>query len=195
MSTCKDPYDGIPVCPFGPDGGGGRGGGGTCGKPTPPTVFPVRGLHKTGIFNDAPSSNPALWTCGNANSRSDFNSTHIGNDIKAAEGTPVVASVAGTVKQSSFGTGEGYRVAVVDACGWTHYSMHLHHIAAGIAVGVKLNASTIIGHVGKTGANANGVVHLHHSIYPGLPGGDDDRYSEGINPHPYLFVVENNVCD
>jgi hypothetical protein len=193
MSTRRDPYDSVPACPFGPSGDGG--GGGICANPTAPTLFPVRGLHKTGIFNDAPSNNPSLWTCGNANSRSDFNPpSHVGVDILAAEGTPVAASVAGTVEQAEFSSVSGNQVSVVDACGWTHYSIHLQSIAAGIANGVQVSANTIIGYVGHTGTASNGVTHLHHSIYPGLPG-VNDRYAEGIDPHPYLLAVEQNVCN
>ena len=191
MSTRKDPYDSVPACPFGPSGGG----GGICASPTAPTLFPVRGLHKTGIFDDAPSNDPSLWTCGDANSRSDFNPpSHVGIDILAAEGTPVVASVAGTVQQAEFSSFSGNQVSVVDACGWTHYSIHLHHIASGIATGVLVNANTIIGYVGHTGTASNGVTHLHHSIYPGAPG-PNDRYSEGVNPYPYVLAVEHDVCD
>jgi hypothetical protein len=187
MLTRNNPYDGVPACSFG--------GGGTCSNPTAPALFPVRGLHKTGIFNDTPSHNPSLWTCGKANSKSDFNPpAHVGIDILAAEGTPVVATVAGIVRQAELSSYSGNQVAVVDACGWTHYSIHLHHIASGITTGVKVSASTIIGYVGHTGTASNGVTHLHHSIYPGLPG-NNDRYDEGVDPHPYVLAVERNVCD
>lgn len=44
------------------------------------------------------------------------------------------------------------------------------------------------GHLGKTGTASNGVVHLHYSTYP------DGNYNAGVDPYPYLKVVENDVC-
>jgi len=195
MATRNDPYDSVPACAFGSSGGGGGGGGTICASPTAPSLFPVRGVHKTGVFDDAASNNPSLWSCENNNSRSDFDPPdHIGIDILAAEGTPVVASVAGTIRQAEPSSYSGNQVAVVDACGWTHYSIHLQRLATGITTGVHVNANTIIGYVGHTGTASNGVTHLHHSIYPGLPA-NNDRYDEGISPYPLVAAVEHNVCD
>jgi len=51
-----------------------------------------------------------------------------------------------------------------------------------------------IGYVGHTGTTPNGVIHLHHSIYPGPPGAND-RYDEGVNRHSCVIAIEHDVCD
>ena len=75
-----------------------------------------------------------------------------------------------------------------------HRSIHLHHIATGIANGVQISVGTVIGHVGYTGTASNGVTHVHHSIYPGLPG-PNDRYDEGVTPYSHLIAVEQSLCN
>ncbi len=44
-------------------------------------------------------------------------------------------------------------------------------------------------HCWKDWLRIQGCGHLHYSIYP------DDNYDNGIDPHPYLFAVEQNVCN
>ena len=156
-------------------------------KPQNLKYFPVRGKHNSGYDKDA--GNSKTWTCNNEKSNSDFNSKHLGIDIWAAEKTPVVATVSGTVIQAERDQEDkSNRVTIRDSSGWSHYSTHLHSIASGLKKGQKINAGKVIGYVGKTGYSANGVVHLHYSIYPG------DNYYKGIDPHPYLKAVEKDVC-
>jgi murein DD-endopeptidase MepM/ murein hydrolase activator NlpD len=155
-------------------------------KPQKLGYFPVRGKHNTGYDKDA--GKPQTWTCGNSKSNSDFNSKHLGIDIWAAQGTPVVATVSGTVTQAEYNSYGGNRVTIKDGSGWSHYSAHMQRLASGLKKGQKINAGKIIGYVGKTGTSSNGVVHLHYSIYPG------DNYNKGTNPWPYLYAVERDVC-
>lgn len=156
----------------------------TC--PVKLAAYPVRAKHNNGY--DSTAGNASLWSCDDANSNSDYNSTHLGNDIWAAEGAPVAATVDGTLKYVAFSSYSGNKVTIVDSCGWYHFYCHLKNIAPGMADGVKVKAGTIIGSVGKTGTASNGVIHLHYSIYP------DDNYNAGINPWPYLHAVEHAVC-
>jgi hypothetical protein len=156
----------------------------TCGVQL--AVYPVRAKHNNGY--DSTAGNASLWSCDDAHSNSDYNSQHLGNDIWAAEGAPVAATVAGTLTLTGFSSYSGNKVTIKDKCGWYHFYCHLKTIAPGMKDGVVVKAGDIIGSVGKTGTASNGVVHLHYSIYP------DGNYDKGINPWPYLHAVEKAVC-
>jgi len=149
--------------------------------------YPVMGRHNNGY--DSTAGDHSLWSCGDANSNSDFIAgDHLGNDIWAEEGTPVVATVAGQLTLTGFSDYSGNKVTIVDDCGWYHFYAHLQSIAPGMMDGVRVQPGDVVGAVGKTGTASNGVVHLHYSIYP------DGNYDAGINPWPALHAVEQNVC-
>ena len=86
---------------------------------------------------------------------------HEGNDMMAARGTPVVASVAGVVKRSTSSTG-GLTVSLSGADGFTYVGMHLSAYRAEGPVA----AGDVIGYVGDSG-NARGTNHLHFEIHAG----------------------------
>jgi murein DD-endopeptidase MepM/ murein hydrolase activator NlpD len=155
-------------------------------RPNPLRYFPVRGKHNTGY--DSSAGNSGSWACGNHKSNSDFSRKHRGIDIWAAKGTPVVATMSGTVTQAEFDNYGGNRVTIGDRSGWSHYFAHMDKLAPGLKKGQKIEAGVVIGYVGKSGTSSNGVVHLHFSMYPG------NNYEKGTNPYPYLKQVEYNVC-
>jgi murein DD-endopeptidase MepM/ murein hydrolase activator NlpD len=89
--------------------------------------------------------------------------THQGNDIFAAEGTPIVAIQAGTVVRTSpvdRGLG-GLTVTYRTADGSEWYNAHLHSIAPGIAPGVPVAAGQQIGTVGRSGNARTTPPHNH----------------------------------
>lgn len=145
--------------------------------------YPVAGPHNNGY--DAYWN---VWTCGTANSGSDFSaSSHLGNDIFGAKGTPIVAAQAGTISYSFSDRTGGTVVYVVDDCGWWHYYAHLETRDPGLYIGQRVVAGTRLGTLGNSGSASGTSPHLHYSVYPGT-------YSAGIDPFPYLYGTENGAC-
>jgi len=88
-------------------------------------------------------------------------------------GTPLVAVVSGTVRQSTSGLG-GNQVWLKGDDGNTYFYAHLDSYAGG---GGHVGAGDTVGYMGDTG-NARGTVHLHFEYHPG--GGD------AVNPTPFV---------
>jgi peptidoglycan hydrolase CwlO-like protein len=120
---------------------------------------------------------------------------HAGNDMFAAEGTPIVAPFPGTVEDSSGGLG-GLAVKVFGAAGWV-YNAHLSAFEGPYPR--QVSTGEVIGYVGDTG-NAKGTSdHDHFEWHPNVipPEKDLHRSPYGyavvgtaIDPWPFL----NSVC-
>ena len=135
----------------------------------PPFVFPVKGAHS---FIDS-------WGYPRSGGR-----THKGCDVMAAEGTPLVACVTGTisgVNRTDTGLG-GITVHLKGENGYVYYYAHLSRIATGIDVGLAVKAGRTIGYVGHTG-NAGTCNHLHFGMRPG--GGSS------VNPYATLRFYDD----
>ncbi len=158
--------------------------------------YPVRGAHNGG-WDD----NVSTFTCSPkpswAPNNSDFYrgagdvnhaNGHLGNDIFAARGAPIVVARTGVVTRVANDAIGGLNLSMRDDCGWYLYYAHLDSIdAAVVQTGKRLAAGTRIGTLGDTGQARGTMPHLHFSIFPG-------DYDRGIDPFPFLKAVEATAC-
>ncbi|MGH2980273.1 MAG: peptidoglycan DD-metalloendopeptidase family protein [Solirubrobacterales bacterium] len=108
--------------------------------------------------------------------------THQGQDIAAAEGTPVVAPKAGTVHWRAYqAAGAGYYV-VLDANGedFMYVFMHLRKGSVLVSRGDHVAAGQQIAQVGNTGRSFG--AHLHFEVWKGVWYGG----GKPIDPLPVL---------
>jgi murein DD-endopeptidase MepM/ murein hydrolase activator NlpD len=114
---------------------------------------------------------------------------HAGNDIFAAQGTPIVSPFAGYVERVPNTLG-GLAVRVHGAQGYV-YMAHMVAYAPGVD-GVNVPAGTVVGFVGETGDARGTSPHDHFEWHPNHVA-PYDRVIAGTNgavdPFPYLQVV------
>lgn len=89
--------------------------------------------------------------------------SHQGTDMLAARGTPVVASVSGTVRAASSARG-GISYYLAGDDGNTYFGAHLSSLSG--AAG-RVERGTVLGAVGNSGNASGGPNHLHFEIHPG----------------------------
>ena len=140
--------------------------------PTPPVgdhVFPVAGAYDLGgegaLFGAPRRGHP-----------------HMGHDVAAALGTPVVAPYAGTVDWVRFQRrGAGHYVVLDAADGYDYVFMHLKRGSIPVAEGQIVAAGELLGEVGNSGRSFG--PHLHFEVWTG------DWYEKGgepVDPLPFL---------
>ena len=101
---------------------------------------------------------------------------HVGVDLYAFEGTPVVSPVHGTVVDAGWHDIAGWKVVVEDRFGYVHRMVHL--AAPPLATeGMTVTAGQRLGEVGRSGNAAGGGPHLHYEIRIG---------DATIDPMPWL---------
>ncbi len=133
-------------------------------------VFPVRGAYSFG-------GDGARFGAGRADH------VHQGQDVVAAEGTPVVAPVAGFVHWSAYqAKGAGYYVVVRAADGTDYVFMHLQAGSIAVRKGQALAPGQRLGLVGSTGGSSG--PHLHFEAWP--DGWWSSAASKPIDPLPVL---------
>ena len=111
--------------------------------------------------------------------------THRAMDILAPQGTPVIASVDGTVRKLFSSKAGGLTIYQFDREeAHVYYYAHLDRYADGLAEGHYVKQGSVIGYVGTTG-NAAGTPHLHFSIEV-LPPTKEWWKGEPVNPYPLL---------
>ncbi len=107
---------------------------------------------------------------------------HLGVDIGAPAGTPLLAVATGRISQvyrDQPGSLSGNGLKVRTADGTYFFYAHLESIAPGIDLGVPVSAGQTIGTIGSTGNAA--ITHLHFEVHPG--GG------AAVNPFPYVRAI------
>lgn len=152
-------------------------------KPLPPgrpgpyapyEAFPIAGPHSRVNDNYNPKYEDGVKT----------KKGHHGIDLYAPAGTPIVSPYSGKVVKAQYEEYGGWVVTVRTADNTTVRFGHLGMIPENIKPGMSLTAGTQVGTMGKSGTSANGVVHLHFSMYRGAD------YYDSINPFPYLKAAE-----
>lgn len=88
---------------------------------------------------------------------------HEGNDIMASRGTPIVASVAGSMKGHASSLG-GISYYLVGDDGNTYFGTHLDRLSGASG---DVSAGTVVGYVGSSGNASDSAPHLHFEIHPG----------------------------
>ena len=103
-----------------------------------------------------------------------YHRRHLGHDMMAAVGTPVIAVESGKVEALGWNQYGGWRIGIRSFDGLRyHYYAHLRKdrpFAEGLALGDTVLAGDVIGYVGRTGysatENVNGIEqsHLHYGL-------------------------------
>jgi murein DD-endopeptidase MepM/ murein hydrolase activator NlpD len=111
---------------------------------------------------------------------------HIGIDIPAPRGTPVVAALDGWVVSLPHGGAGGRGLYLLDRTGtWLLYYAHLDAYADGVWPGMAVRRRELIGYVGSTGNAA--MPHLHFEV--GRIRRPGTLQVEPVNP--YLFLTRS----
>jgi hypothetical protein len=111
---------------------------------------------------------------------------HHAMDILAPRGTPVIASVDGTIRKLFTSAGGGLTIYQFDqAEERVFYYAHLDRYADGISEGLFVRQGTVIGYVGTTGNAPPGTPHLHFSVEL-LPPTKEWWKGTPMNPYPLL---------
>lgn len=98
--------------------------------------------------------------------------THVGVDLMAEYGTPVVAIVSGTVTYAAYDGSGGNMIFVAGDDGNDYWYMHNEQ---NLVMGGRVSAGQQIATVGDSG-NATGIPHVHFEYHPGGGG--------PVNPYP-----------
>jgi murein DD-endopeptidase MepM/ murein hydrolase activator NlpD len=92
---------------------------------------------------------------------------HVGLDIFAAEGTPLVAVADGTISSLVNDAVSGLGLQLTAADGMKYFYAHLSAFAPRAVAGRYVKEGQVLGYVGNTGDAAGGPTHLHLQVEPG----------------------------
>ena len=144
----------------------------------PPVLTPTAPVAGTGLF---PVRGAFTWGDGFGVKRG--TAVHRGQDILAAEGTPIATPRAGVVSWRAYqASGAGNYIVVHADDGRDFVFMHLQNDSITVSKGSILSAGQVFGKAGMTG-HASGP-HLHFEIWPDGWYSSDD--SQPIDPSPDL---------
>jgi murein DD-endopeptidase MepM/ murein hydrolase activator NlpD len=92
-----------------------------------------------------------------------FTKKHNGTDFAAKEGTPIMASGAGTIVRAKWCGGGGNCIKIKHNSTYSTVYAHLKSFATNIKSGIKVKQGQIIGYVGSTGMSTG--PHLHYEVH------------------------------
>jgi murein DD-endopeptidase MepM/ murein hydrolase activator NlpD len=142
------------------------------------TALPAPPPSATGLF---PVRGP--WSFGDGFSAPRTGYAHQGVDILAAEGTPVVAPVAGTIAYTDYqASGAGYYVVQRAADGRAFFYAHCQKGSVAVVPGQAVAQGAPLCSVGHTG-DATGP-HLHFELWPS--GWRDVKGTQPVDPMALL---------
>ncbi len=145
--------------------------------PVPAPVVPTPAVSAEGVFPVA-----GAHTYGGADARFGAGRTgheHQGQDVLAAEGTPVLAPLAGTVVARDYqASAAGFYLTIDAVDGRSFFFAHCQKDTFAVALGQAVSAGQQICRVGQTG-DATGP-HLHFEIWIG--GWRRDKSSHPVDP-------------
>lgn len=120
------------------------------------------GVQVTGSWT-CPVQGPRAFSNDWGDPRGGGRRRHQGTDILAPRGTPVVASVSGTVKRHDSSAG-GISYYLMGDDGIEYFGAHLNSYVGGTG---RVGKGETIGYVGNSGNARGGPPHLHFEIHPG----------------------------
>jgi murein DD-endopeptidase MepM/ murein hydrolase activator NlpD len=141
----------------------------------PELLMPVRGV--------APASVPASFGEKRGNRR------HLGLDIRAPRGTPIVAAIDGTLTSLLTSSRGGTEIYQHDSSGrYCLYYAHLQRYARGVREGMALKRGDLIAYVGSTGNAPENAPHLHFGLFDieGRPQATRRCDGQALDPLPLL---------
>jgi murein DD-endopeptidase MepM/ murein hydrolase activator NlpD len=87
---------------------------------------------------------------------------HLGVDVGAPRGAPVVATADGTVVAARYMGGGGNTVVLRHAAGYESRYLHLSAFGKGLRAGARVQQGQLVGRVGSTGLSTG--AHLHYEL-------------------------------
>ncbi|SHK47347.1 Murein DD-endopeptidase MepM and murein hydrolase activator NlpD, contain LysM domain [Paramaledivibacter caminithermalis DSM 15212] len=118
---------------------------------------------------------------------------HMGNDIMANIGTPIVAVASGIIEKIGWNELGGWRIGIRDNQNRYWYYAHMKEYAEDMKQGKRVYVGNVIGYVGSSGYGSKGTTgkfadHLHIQI--GV------EFQEGkltwVNPYEFLMTLRDN---
>ena len=130
-------------------------------------AVPVRVAYRS-VAGPFPLAGPAHWSDDwHAARPCPWPHLHVGLDMFAAEGTPVVAVAKGRITAVIDDDVTGLGIILSTRNGMQYLYAHLSRFAARATEGRLVRRGQVIGFVGNTGDAAGGPTHLHFQAEPG----------------------------
>jgi biotin carboxyl carrier protein len=154
---------------------------------TPPVVGPTPPVADPGVTNDGVFPVAGAHTFGDGFGAGRPGHVHQGQDIAAAEGTPVVAPLAGTIVARDYqASAAGFYLTLDAADGRSFFFAHCQQDTFAVTVGQSVPAGQQLCRVGHTG-DATGP-HLHFEIWIG-------GWRRGAASHPVDPLAQLQAWD